>query len=126
MSLHDEKKSPSIGSDNALEAGIPRLGFNTKVEIEAEEDAHLGVKTVEAAEKVYGRYSKWFLFVGYVHRHHILAICEAYHSFFHQYCPRVLHLLPRRPDDVQLPRFRHLRLRQARPHLNHPGCSVHH
>ncbi|KAH9896440.1 drug:h+ antiporter [Cubamyces lactineus] len=64
MSLHDEKKSPSIGSDNALEAGIPRLDFTTKVEIEAEEDAHLGVKTVEAAEKVYGRYSKWFLFVG--------------------------------------------------------------
>ncbi|KAI0329355.1 drug:h+ antiporter [Cubamyces sp. BRFM 1775] len=64
MSLHDEKKSPSIGSDNALEAGIPRLDFTTKIEIEAEEDAHLGVKTVEAAEKVYGRYSKWFLFVG--------------------------------------------------------------
>ncbi|KAI0092894.1 drug:h+ antiporter [Irpex rosettiformis] len=27
-------------------------------------DAQLGVKTVEAAQKVYGRYSKWFLFLG--------------------------------------------------------------
>ncbi|KAI0759138.1 drug:h+ antiporter [Trametes elegans] len=65
MSHHeDEKKAPSSISDSALEAGIPRLGFATKIELETEEDAHLGVKTVEAAEKVYGRYSKWFLFVG--------------------------------------------------------------
>ena len=31
-----------------------------------EEDANAGVKTVEAAEKVYGPHSKWFLFIGYV------------------------------------------------------------
>ncbi|KAI0354154.1 drug:h+ antiporter [Trametes cingulata] len=61
----DEKKAPSsLHSDGALEAAIPKLDFATKIEIESEEDAHLGVKTVEAAEKVYGRYSKWFLFVG--------------------------------------------------------------
>ncbi|KAI9060414.1 drug:h+ antiporter [Trametes sanguinea] len=64
MSHFDEKKPSSLSDDGALEAAIPRLDFATKVEIEAEEDAHIGVKTVEAAEKVYGRYSKWFLFVG--------------------------------------------------------------
>ena len=35
-------------------------------ELEAEEDAHGGVRTVEAAEQVFGKYSKWFLFIGYV------------------------------------------------------------
>ncbi|TCD63466.1 hypothetical protein EIP91_005375 [Steccherinum ochraceum] len=30
----------------------------------SELEAHLGVVTVEAAEKVYGKYSKWFLFIG--------------------------------------------------------------
>lgn len=30
------------------------------------DDAQAGVKVVEAAEKVYGKYSKWFLFIGYV------------------------------------------------------------
>lgn len=33
-------------------------------DFESEQDAQLGVVTVEAAEKVYGRYSKWFLFIG--------------------------------------------------------------
>ena len=27
-------------------------------------EAQAGVRVVEAAEKVYGRYSKWFLFLG--------------------------------------------------------------
>ena len=26
---------------------------------------HLGVKTIQATHKVYGKYSKWFLFIGY-------------------------------------------------------------
>ena len=30
------------------------------------DEPQVGVKTVEAAEKVYGKYSKWFLFIGYV------------------------------------------------------------
>lgn len=30
------------------------------------DEPQVGVKTVEAAEKVYGRYSKWFLFIGFV------------------------------------------------------------
>lgn len=29
-------------------------------------DAHVGVKRVQAAEKVYGKYSKWILFISYV------------------------------------------------------------
>ncbi|KAI0628168.1 drug:h+ antiporter [Trametes polyzona] len=33
-------------------------------EIEEEEDAHVGVRAVEAAEHVFGRTSRWFLFVG--------------------------------------------------------------
>ena len=42
------------------------LDPETDSRIGDEQDAQLGVKTVEAAEKVYGRYSKWFLFIGYV------------------------------------------------------------
>lgn len=38
----------------------------TEQEVEEEKDAHVGVKTVEAAEKVYGRYSKWLLYLGCV------------------------------------------------------------
>ncbi len=34
--------------------------------IDEETDAHLGVKKVEAAEKVYGRYSRWILFTSCV------------------------------------------------------------
>ena len=37
------------------------------------EEAHIGVKAVEAAEKVYGRYSKWFLFIGCVLLGEVLA-----------------------------------------------------
>ena len=34
--------------------------------VSGEAEAYTGVKTVEAAEKVYGKYSKWLLFLGYV------------------------------------------------------------
>lgn len=34
--------------------------------VAAEQDAHAGVKKVEAAQRVYGRYSRWCLFVGCV------------------------------------------------------------
>ena len=46
----------------------PVLSIDHKLaqEIEVEEDAPAGVKTVEAAERVYGKYSKWFLFIGCV------------------------------------------------------------
>ena len=54
---------------NNVFTGLPDervIDPRTEEEIEAERDAHVGVKIVEAAEKVYGRYSKWFLFLGYV------------------------------------------------------------
>ena len=60
----DEKRPHSPAS--LPEDAVPKLDKAIEEEIHAEEDAHLGVKAVEAAEKVYGRYSKWFLFVGYV------------------------------------------------------------
>lgn len=61
--------SSSIKKDSSSFSGTPVdiiLDAKTAQEVEEEQDAHLGVKTVEAAEKVYGRYSKWFLFAGYV------------------------------------------------------------
>ncbi|OJT02311.1 Siderophore iron transporter 3 [Trametes pubescens] len=65
MSHHaDEKRSSSSISSDAAYDATPKLDSATKLEIDAEADAHLGVRTVEAAEQVYGRYSKWFLFVG--------------------------------------------------------------
>ena len=47
---------------------LPLSGLDTEilVAVQAEEDAHIGVKKVEAAERVYGRFSKWFLFIGSV------------------------------------------------------------
>ncbi|KAH9846877.1 drug:h+ antiporter [Lenzites betulinus] len=63
MSYENEKKAPS-SLDALPEDAIPKIDPDLARKIQEEEDAHVGVKTVEAAEKVYGRYSKWFLFVG--------------------------------------------------------------
>ena len=56
-------------------------------ELEAEEDAHGGVRTVEAAEQVFGKYSKWFLFIGYVH-----SVTSATLDDVHTYLPLALRL----------------------------------
>ena len=67
MSYENEKAArPGSLHDSLPEAAIPKLDKEIELELQAEEDAHFGVKAVEAAEKVYGRYSKWFLFIGYV------------------------------------------------------------
>ena len=67
MSYNNEKgPNPGLVHDDVPEDAIPKLDKQTVEVLQAEEDAHLGVKAVEAAEKVYGRYSKWFLFVGCV------------------------------------------------------------
>ena len=60
--------APSDKENNVFSGTLDEkvIDPRTEQEIEAERDAHVGVKTVEAAEKVYGRYSKWFLFLGYV------------------------------------------------------------
>lgn len=45
----------------------------------AEQDAHAGVKKVEAAQRVYGRYSRWCLFIGCVlsqQRERLCAVCS--------------------------------------------------
>ena len=57
MSSIDKKDSDS-------EHGVdsPVLDPRTHEEIQREIDAHVGVARVEAAEKVYGKYSKWDLF----------------------------------------------------------------
>ena len=68
----DSKSDPSIHdldnlpSSPVTEDAVPKIDPHLVEVIEAEVDAHVGVKKVEAAEKVYGRYSKWFLFIGYV------------------------------------------------------------
>jgi hypothetical protein len=57
--LDDPRDTCSSHGDDAsgdTEPPVPTL----------EEDAHAGVKKVEAAQRVYGRYSRWCLFIGYV------------------------------------------------------------
>ena len=61
----DEKRAHADPEALAPDA-VPQLDRRIEEELQAEADAHVGVKTVEAAEKVYGRYSKWFLFLGCV------------------------------------------------------------
>ncbi|PAV16768.1 MFS polyamine transporter [Pyrrhoderma noxium] len=55
---------PKDDSDSDSEHGVdsPVLDPRTHEEIQREIDAHVGVARVEAAEKVYGKYSKWVLF----------------------------------------------------------------
>ncbi|KAI1784448.1 drug:h+ antiporter [Ganoderma leucocontextum] len=65
MSYNNEKvPNVDLIHDDVPEDVIPKLDQETLQVLQAEDDAHLGVKAVEAAEKVYGRYSKWFLFIG--------------------------------------------------------------
>ena len=59
-----DEKRPSSERDSLPEDAIPQLDARVEQQLQAEADAHLGVKKVEAAEKVYGKYSKWFLFLG--------------------------------------------------------------
>ncbi|KAM5541824.1 hypothetical protein V8D89_004553 [Ganoderma adspersum] len=64
MSDTNEKAGLDAIHNGLPEDVIPRLDEQSFKELQAEQDAHIGVKAVEAAEKVYGRYSKWFLFIG--------------------------------------------------------------
>ncbi|KZP28418.1 MFS general substrate transporter [Athelia psychrophila] len=60
----DDRVSRETHGDLESTQGSPRLDTRTFVAVQAEQEAHLGVKTVEAAERVYGRFAKWFLFIG--------------------------------------------------------------
>ena len=56
-----KQSSSSSGHDRDVENGSTRKAV--VYEVAEEVDAHMGVKKVEAAEKVYGKYSKWALFI---------------------------------------------------------------
>lgn len=60
-SFDDKRPSSVVSSPNIV---VPKLDSRVLEELRAEEDAHVGVKAAEASEKVYGKYSKWFLFLG--------------------------------------------------------------
>ncbi|KAH8109673.1 drug:h+ antiporter [Phellopilus nigrolimitatus] len=57
----DSERGPDVSASET--DGLPVLDARTQDEVAQEVDAHVGVKRVEAAEKVHGRYSKWTLFV---------------------------------------------------------------
>lgn len=63
MSSENEKKDHEIDSERGLAQTVPVLDSTIKREL----DAHVGVKRVEAAEKVWGKYSKWILFGSFVY-----------------------------------------------------------
>ena len=69
--------SASIKKDTDSFAGTPSdvlLDAKAAKEVEDATYAHVGVKTVEAAEKVYGKYSKWWLFIGCACTDHRLSV----------------------------------------------------
>lgn len=56
-----------VEKGNALSSDVPVVEVSTvpnAMEDIKSSDAHHGVRAVEAAEKVYGRFSKWLLFIG--------------------------------------------------------------
>ena len=119
MSSDNEKgPNPGLAHDEILEDAIPKLDERTLEVLQAEEDAHLGVKRAEAAEKVYGRYSKWFLFIGCVFalRLHLRLLAFSPLSQRDLLCIisscqnrlGVLYLLPRRQHHLQLSTLRYL------------------
>ncbi|OJA19063.1 hypothetical protein AZE42_09040 [Rhizopogon vesiculosus] len=56
--------SPRDVNDGSVNRAALRSHSETRSVIAAEPDAHAGVKKVEAAQRVYGRYSRWCLFIG--------------------------------------------------------------
>jgi hypothetical protein len=56
------------GSRKSTSSDITKRELTTATSADDVSTAHLGVKTVEATHKVYGKYSKWALFIGYFHR----------------------------------------------------------
>ncbi|KAL5493064.1 hypothetical protein ACEPAI_4512 [Sanghuangporus weigelae] len=62
MSSENEKKDRELDSERGVAPDLPVLDSVIKREL----DAHVGVKRVEAAERVWGKYSKWILFISTV------------------------------------------------------------
>lgn len=64
MSSSVDKHSANDRDVASLEAASPSKGLGDDIEqAYLETDAHLGVKKVEATHRVYGKYSKWVLFI---------------------------------------------------------------
>ncbi|KAG1723279.1 major facilitator superfamily domain-containing protein [Suillus lakei] len=57
----DDNDPSSHGNGGSVGAAVDS---EVRSVLAAEEDAHAGVKKVEAAQRVYGRYSRWCLFIG--------------------------------------------------------------
>ncbi|KAI0334669.1 MFS general substrate transporter [Cubamyces sp. BRFM 1775] len=62
---HRRSYSPLDARRSVLTAStVTTLAPEVVEEIEAEQDAHAGVRAVEAADLVFGKTSRWFLFIG--------------------------------------------------------------
>jgi hypothetical protein len=97
----------------------------------ADEDlAHEGVRTVEATHKVFGKYSKWFLFLRYVHNTTdtlllIIADPTSSRRNFTQFGSCCVHLLARWHDHLLVLVVRDLVFRWSHPGQHHPDRPVH-
>jgi hypothetical protein len=68
----DENEQPGMGLEevsptHARDGSDMNKGSESEMDVIVdleEPDAHLGVAKVQAAHRVYGKYSKWFLFLG--------------------------------------------------------------
>ncbi|KAG2072951.1 MFS general substrate transporter [Suillus decipiens] len=60
----EDDNHPSAHGDDASLCGEAAVDGEIRSVLAAEQDAHAGVKKVEAAQRVYGRYSRWCLFIG--------------------------------------------------------------
>lgn len=62
---HDVDSERGI-AQRSFDGKTSALDVHMQAAVAREIDAHVGVKRVQAAEKVYGKYSKWILFISYV------------------------------------------------------------
>ena len=92
-SIHKKDSDSERGLDVPAHAIDPR----TQEELQREIDAHIGVARVEAAEKVYGKYSKWILFISLVStnlaRSSVQSINGLNECFFLKIGSSLLHIL---------------------------------
>jgi hypothetical protein len=66
--MASELEKDTLKRSTSLESNGPKRGDilddETLMALEREQDAHQGVKKVEAAQKVYSKRSKWWLYLG--------------------------------------------------------------
>ena len=65
MSTENEVR-PQVSGEGGLEGRVPKLKTNYLQEMKSDQDIYAGVKAAGAASKVYGRYSKWVLYIRFV------------------------------------------------------------